>query len=172
MTATEGAVFHLHLLRHANAAWPEPGRGDFDRVLDARGRLEARDVALKAREADIRPEWIVSSPASRCAETTAIFLDAATGLSATFDETLYSGGMEAYMEEIHLNRDRTSLMLVGHNPMIEGLATMLTEPGTVAQQLGWGYPTAGLLTLEFDRPLPLSLVHKGRAVQLITPDLT
>jgi phosphohistidine phosphatase SixA len=63
-------------------------------------------------------------------------------------------------------------MLVGHNPMIEGLAALLTATGLLSQQLGAGYPTAGLLSLEFDRPLPLSLFHQGRAVRLIAPGLT
>ena len=171
MTTTNGALFRLHLFRHAHAAWPDAGRSDFDRKLDMRGRFEAHYVAKKAKEAGIRPEWIVSSPASRCEETALVFRETAGGLPVSFDEGLYSG-LDAYLEQIDRNRERESLMLVGHNPMIEGLATMLTAPGGFAHELDWGYPTAGLLTLEFDRPLPFDLQHKGRLAQLLVPDLT
>ena len=126
---------------------------------------------MQAKEAGIRPEWIVSSPASRCQETALVFVDTVGGLQVSFDQGLYSG-MDAYFEQIDRNRERESLMLVGHNPMIEGLATMLSAPGVIARELDWGYPTAGLLTLEFDRPLPRQLQHKGRLAQLLVPDLT
>ena len=172
MTTGDGEVFRLHLLRHAHAAWPAAGRRDFDRILDERGRAEALDVARQARLAEIKPEKIISSPALRCHETTAIFIQTAGVAAANYDERLYAEGMEAYLELIRQNRDIRSLMLVGHNPMIEGLAGMLTSAGPIAEQLAGGYPTAGLLTLEFDRPLPLALFHKGRAVHLVTPDLT
>jgi phosphohistidine phosphatase len=172
MTTGNGEVFRLHLLRHAHAAWPAAGRRDYDRILDERGRAEAFDIARQARLADIQPEKIISSPALRCHETTAIFLQTAGVAAANYDEQLYSEGMEHYLQQIDQNRDAGSLMLVGHNPMIEGLATMLTSAGAIAERLASGYPTAGLLTLEFDRPLPPALFHKGRAVHLIVPDLT
>jgi phosphohistidine phosphatase len=172
METGNGEVFRLHLLRHAHAGWPEAGQKDFERTLDAQGRAEALDIAQKAANAGIRPRVIISSPALRCYETTDIVLRNAGGLAASYDEALYSGGMEAYLDQISTNLNHESLMLVGHNPMIEGLAALLTVTGLLSQQLGAGYPTAGLLSLEFDRPLPLSLFHQGRAVGLIAPDLT
>jgi phosphohistidine phosphatase len=172
METGNGEVFRLHLLRHAHAGWPEAGRKDFERTLDAQGQAEAHDIARKAANAGVRPHVIISSPALRCLETTEIVLRTAGGLSASYDEGLYSGGIEAYMDHIRANVNRESLMLVGHNPMIEGLAALLTVTGLLSRQLGEGYPTAGLLSLEFDRPLPLSLFHQGRAVRLIAPDLT
>lgn len=171
MATGKGEVFQLYLLRHAHAAWPAAGRRDFDRVLDEKGRAEAEDVARQAGLAGLRPEMIISSPAARCLETSAIFAETTDSPQITYDETLYTDGMEAYVEKIRLNQERESLMLVGHNPMIEGLAAMLGASGQIAEQLAHGYPTAGLLSLEFDRPLPSSLLHKARTLHLLTPDI-
>ena len=38
--------------------------------------------------------------------------------------------------------------------------------------LALGYPTAGLLAIDFACPLPEHLAHRGQAVALITPSLT
>jgi len=172
MATGNGDVFRLHLLRHAHAAWPEAGRKDFDRRLDDHGRIEARDIAVQAQMRGLLPDIIVCSPAIRCHETSTIFMETTGSPDIVYEETLYSEGLEAYMAQIRLFQDQRSLMLIGHNPMIEGLASMLAATGPISEQLALGYPTAGLLSLEFDRPLGLSLFHKGRAVDLITPDFT
>ena len=169
MTTGHGEIYLLHLLRHAHAAWPAAGRGDFDRTLDERGRKEAADVARQAQARKMRPERIVCSPAARCQETSQIFTAALQGIEVTFDEALYCEGVDAYLKQITQHAGCRSLMLIGHNPMIEAVATMFIPAGPVADQLAPGYPTAGLLTLEFDQPLSADLDQRGRVLHLITP---
>lgn len=166
-----GAVksFRLYLLRHAHAAWPSPGKRDFDRPLDERGRREARDVALQAFAAGIRPDRILSSPATRCAETTEIFLDVFGDLSADYDGRLYAEGVDAYLDVITAHEGPASLMIVGHNPMIEELASMLITEGPQPDELAYGYPTAGLLALDFDAADGSGVA--GRVAGLIVPAL-
>lgn len=172
MVSERKDVFRLYLLRHAHAAWASPGSRDFDRALDRTGLAEARSVALQAFTAGLVPDVIISSPARRCAETTEALLDRFGHLEARFDERLYSEGMDAYLDHILAHRDASSLMLVGHNPMIEGLSSMLSRPGDIGGALAYGYPTAGLLALDFPRPLAGDLSHRGEPVLMLTPALT
>ena len=172
MVSEQSDVFRLYLLRHARAAWAVPGVSDFDRALDATGRAEARSTALQAFTAGLLPEKIISSPARRCAETTAAFLEIFGNLDASYDERLYSGGLDAYLERIQDHRDAQSLMLVGHNPMIETLSTFLSCESEIGAALAYGYPTAGLLALDLRRPVTGSLMHRGEPAVLLTPALT
>lgn len=167
MATDNGDVFRLHLMRHAHAAWPAAGTRDFDRPLDERGREEALDVARQAHGIGLRPQIVISSPAQRCLETASIFTEATGGPTPRFDGALYSEGMDAYLTQIHQNLYAGSLLLIGHNPMIEALAGILAASGPMETALAYGYPTAGLLTLEFAAPLPGDLMHKGKPIGLL-----
>jgi len=171
MVSQQENVLRLYLVRHAHAGWAPPGSRDFDRPLDALGLAEARSVALQAYTAGLVPGRIVSSPARRCAETTAAFLEIFGDLPASFDDRFYSDGMDAYLDSIRSHADARSLMLVGHNPMIETLSSVLAEQNEVSAALGFGYPTAGLLALDIARPLDANLMRRGAAVLVLTPAL-
>jgi phosphohistidine phosphatase len=172
MVSEQSDVFRLYLLRHAHAGWASPGGRDFDRALDGTGIAEARSVARQALAADLVPEAIVSSPARRCVETTAAFLEIFGNLEAGYDERLYSEGLDAYLDRIRDNDASRSLMLIGHNPMIEALAALLSRQGESHAAFMHGYPTAGLLALDFQRPLTGSLLHRGQPALMLTPALT
>jgi phosphohistidine phosphatase len=172
MTSEQRDVFRLYLLRHARAAWASPGERDFDRALDAAGLTEADSIALQAHAAGLTPERIISSPARRCAETAAAFAKTLGNPVVSYDERLYSGGPDAYIENIRRCEAARSLMLVGHNPMIESLSVLLARQGDVAAALPYGFPTAGLLALDFHQPVTGPLKHRGEFAALITPALT
>jgi len=168
-----GDVFRLYLVRHAHAAWAIPGGSDFDRPLDAAGLAEARSVALQAYTAGFTPARIVSSPARRCAETTAAFLDVFGSLWAGYDQQLYSEGMEAYLEKIETFMDGESLMIVGHNPTIETLSKSLAAESEIGAGLAYGFPTAGFFALDFPRQATGRLtMHSGVPAALLMPALT
>ncbi len=122
---SSGQFFRLFLLRHANAAWPEPGGRDFDRALDRKGQIDIRDVAVRAYAAGYQPERIVASPARRCKETAQAVIDVFGSSTAEYDESLYDEGPDAYIRAIERRAEANSLMIVGHNPMIESLAAQL-----------------------------------------------
>jgi phosphohistidine phosphatase len=172
MPASSAATFRLYLVRHAHAGWGAPGVSDFDRPLDETGRFEARDVAEQAALAGLVPEILVSSPALRCRQTTGALLDVFRSVTPTEDMGLYSGGPDAYFEQIREHASSRSLMIVGHNPMIEACAHHLARESEIMSPLALGYPTAGLLAIDFVHPLPEHLSHRGLPVALITPSLT
>ena len=172
MPAASAETFRLYLVRHAHAAWGSPGVSDFDRPLDESGRFEARDVAEQAALAGLVPEILVFSPALRCRQTTTALLDVFRSVKPTEDMGLYSGGPDAYFDQIRRHGSNRSLMIVGHNPMIEACAHHLSRESDVMTPLALGYPTAGLLAIDFVRPLAARLTHCGQPVALITPSLT
>jgi phosphohistidine phosphatase len=171
MVSQADNVLRLYLVRHAHASWAPPGSRDFDRPLDAKGLAEARNVALQAYTAGLVPGRIVSSPARRCAETTAAFLEIFGDLPASFDDRFYSDGLDAYLDSIRTHTDARSLMLVGHNPMIETLSEFLSGQSDVSAALNFGFPTAGLLTLDLARPLMDNMMHQGTPVLVLSPAL-
>jgi phosphohistidine phosphatase len=166
MTPPQSQFFRLFLLRHANAAWPEPGGRDFDRALDRKGQADIRDVAIRAYAAGYQPERIVASPARRCKETAQAILDVFGPMAAEFDDTLYDQGPEAYCRLIDRHSAGSNVLIVGHNPMIEALAAQFVaeQPG----ELAFGYPTAGLLIVDFQRPVRLER-GAATAVDMIAP---
>lgn len=166
MTSPECEIFRLFLLRHANAAWPEPGGRDFDRGLDRKGQADIRDVAIRAYAAGYLPEKIIASPARRCRETAQAVIDVFGPMAIVFDDALYDQGPDAYFRAIEGASQGANLMVVGHNPMIEALAAQLLaeQPG----ELAFGYPTAGMLVLDFHRPLRLDAAS-AMAVDMIAP---
>ena len=166
MTSAQGQFFRLFLLRHANAAWPEPGGRDFDRALDRKGQIDIRDVAVRAYAAGYQPERIVASPARRCKETVQAVIDVFGSSTAEYDESLYDEGPDAYIRAIERRAEANSLMIVGHNPMIESLAAQLTTEQP--SELAFGYPTAGLLVLDVQRPLRLKQ-GTAEVVDMIAP---
>jgi phosphohistidine phosphatase len=164
--------YRLYVVRHARAAWGTPGINDFDRPLDEIGRAEARDVAEQAALADLVPQVLISSPALRCRQTTSVLLSVFRAIQPVEDIALYSGNLDAYLAHVRGNATGGSLMIVGHNPMIETLAHELCRESDVLAPLATGYPTAGLLAIDLPRTLPQNLSQIGEAVTLLTPALT
>jgi phosphohistidine phosphatase len=172
MPNTGAGTFRLYLVRHAHAAWGSPGVTDFDRPLDEAGRLEARDIAEQAMLAGLVPDLLVSSPALRCRQTALVLLNVFRSVDPTEDISLYSGGPDAYFAQIRRHAGHGSLMIVGHNPMIEAVAHHIARASDVMSPLAAGFPTAGLLALDIERPLPDGLAQVGEPFALVTPSLT
>jgi phosphohistidine phosphatase len=143
----------LFLLRHARAAWADPGSRDFDRPLTDVGRRESLAVGATMLANGYRPDRIVCSPARRALET---WYGVAKVLGmkpseALISETLYSADAGAYLTIVRDNGANGSLLIVGHNPTMEDLAIGLSFPGAgpARADLEKGFPTAGLAVLSF-----------------------
>lgn len=174
MSETGTAPFTIFLVRHANAAWPQPGMRDFDRKLDERGRAEAHTVADRMAARSFQPDHVICSPAARCVETLDILkdrFDRDPGIR--FEERLYTDGSDTYLELIaaHAANAPASVMIIGHNPMMEETShALLANTGESLETiLGYDFPTAGLLALESlseDRP---AIAGHGRFIELLSP---
>lgn len=158
MATLDIPAFRLFLLRHARAAWAQPGQTDFDRALDDEGFAEAEVIAEEAADQGYRPDLIISSTAVRCRQTAEPFhRTISEELTIDYVDSLYAGSIENYAELAFSVRPVRSVMLVGHNPMIEEFFHRLVGTAIAETAAPFGYPTAGLAILDFDtRPTGLS----------------
>ncbi len=88
-------------------------------------------VGETIRKRKLRPELVLSSPAERAKETTRLVCDAA-GLIvvARYEDGIYEASARRLLEIVSQIEDAVNTaMLVGHNPGLEELLTILTgEP--------------------------------------------
>jgi phosphohistidine phosphatase len=167
----------LLLLRHSKAEKIRPGERDFDRPLADRGREHAPQVGIylaKHAVLDSGTDLALVSPAARTRETwELVAAELADGPKATFEPRIYEAESETLLAIVKdTKRSVRNLVMVGHNPGMHDLATMLTATGDIEarQQLNEGLPTSGLVIIEFafDRWDHLH-EQSGRLEHFITP---
>jgi len=118
----------LLLLRHAKSSWGDSSLADFDRPLNERGLRAAPLVGRFMRRRKLDPDLVISSPAERARQTTALVAESAK-LSAPlrFDERVYEATPARLVEVVsQVEESAGEVLLVGHNPGLEGLLELLT----------------------------------------------
>ncbi|MCY7344790.1 MAG: histidine phosphatase family protein [Pyrinomonadaceae bacterium] len=118
----------LYLLRHAKSGWDNADLSDYERPLNKRGREAAPLVGGVMREKGFIPELILSSPAERAIQT-AILIKQTARLDGKikFNDGIYEASPARLLEIIGaLDEKIASVLLVGHNPGLEGLIRALT----------------------------------------------
>ena len=118
----------LLILRHAKSSWKFENLPDHERPLNRRGQADAPRMGKLLRDEGLRPDHIVSSTAVR-AQTTARLAAEAAGYEGVvhLDESIYLSGAEAYLAALRpLPAAVERAMIVGHNPDVEELVTLLT----------------------------------------------
>lgn len=141
----------LFLLRHAHSSWALPGQRDHERGLDSRGDHEARRLAGFIASQDLHFDRIVCSTAKRASATLDIVWgNRPGGDTIESSDDLYALETDAYYEV--LAQGGESILMVGHNPMIETFALSLAGSAEelAMAALRAGFPTCGLAILDFD----------------------
>lgn len=162
----------VYLLRHAKAKWASPGMSDIDRPLDPEGETAARTMGETMAEKGLAPDIIVISPATRTRETLRNLTRAHFApFRIVEEEALFSGGADAYLDAIRSADDAASVMLVGHNPMIEEVAIALVAQGEPAlvRRLHDGFPAGGLAVIDFTDSLADVKPASGNLVAFLRP---
>jgi phosphohistidine phosphatase len=162
----------LYLLRHAHSSWAQPGQRDHQRPLDERGRDDALALGPEIIRAGYVIDTVVCSTAARAQETfAAVRPHLAADVRVESSDDLYALGIEAYLAAAHAHGESRGLMLVGHNPMIEGFALQLagSSDRPARQTLAAGFPTAGLAVLEFATGLAEIAAGTGHLTRLLHP---
>ncbi len=131
----------LLLLRHAKSSWDQPELSDIERPLNKRGEREAPLIGTLLRRQKIVPDQIICSPARR-ARQTADYVIQSCGYTGRLvvDERLYSTPAQDFAQVLRELPNRVSIvLLVGHNPDMEELASALSgEAVTLATAaLAW-----------------------------------
>jgi phosphohistidine phosphatase len=167
MSDDKAKPFRLFLLRHAHAAWAQPGERDFDRNLDEAGRREAERVRQFAGTRFAIPSHILCSPANRCRQTLqALLPDHSTKTEPHYAPILFSGQIDDYLSEMKRFSDGPDLLLIGHNPVMEHLLIRLVGENSAKKVIPDGYPTAGLAVIDVQLGF---IAASGSLVEMIRP---
>lgn len=140
----------LLLLRHAKSDW-EGDLPDHDRPLGKRGVRAATAIAEHMRESKLAPQLVLCSSSRRTVQTLELLEPALPKDSRRLVErNLYLAGGEALLLRIAaIPQSVTSLLVIGHNPGIHDLATLLAgRPAKMVARLQEGFPTAALVVLD------------------------
>ncbi|MFP3990382.1 histidine phosphatase family protein [Streptomyces sp. E11-3] len=140
------------LLRHAKADWPEVP--DHERPLAERGRKDAPAVGRRLAETGIDFDLTLCSTAARTRETWKLAVQELPHRPKTvYEERLYNaspGELIAVLNE--LPEDTEDILVIGHNPGMQGLAEVLvgdSEGDALARMNRRGFPTSALAMLSF-----------------------
>jgi phosphohistidine phosphatase len=148
-----GASRVLVVMRHAKA---EPyADDDRDRRLTARGRTDASAAGRQLAAWGVTPDHVLVSAAERTVETWSLVKDE-LGASPVeeFTDELYAASAETALEALQLVPDQhRTVLLVGHNPCVAYLATVLHDgnghPEALRRMLA-GFPPAAAAVLELE----------------------
>jgi phosphohistidine phosphatase len=145
----------LILIRHATAE--AHGADDAQRRLAPRGERDARAVGRWLRAAGVTTGVALVSPATRAAQTWALALEELGGGPSTVtEERIYDNTVDDLLEVIRSAPAQTgTLILVGHNPAIAELATVLHDGAgdpSAAREVASSFPTSGIAVLSVRGP--------------------
>lgn len=118
----------LLIMRHAKSDWHDSQLSDHERPLNGRGLTDAPHMGQWLQQNGITPDLIVSSTANR-AQTTAKLLIEAAGFNSPLitHNSFYLAPPSAYIHYLQqLENQFQRVMVVGHNPGLEELVTVLT----------------------------------------------
>jgi phosphohistidine phosphatase len=147
---------------------------DFDRPLDATGKADAEAMGAAMRACGYAPDLVLCSSAKRARET----LDGLLRHSAidhrrvSHLDALYTEDAQGYLTIIHEYGQKTaSMMIIGHNPMMEDLAMAISGDGedqARGAMIG-GFPTSGLAVIRFNDGIAEAAPGKGYLEAFFTP---
>ena len=144
----------LILMRHAKSAWDDPQQKDIDRPLSARGRKAAPRMGAWLEAEKYRPDVVLCSTARRAHDTLDL-VKPHLPKTATIHHLrgLYMASPREMLSEVSkMPASAHIAILVGHNPGMESLASMLTGSGNAKAiaSLHSKFPTASIAVLRFD----------------------
>lgn len=147
-------MLNLMLLRHAKSDWSEAGKADIDRVLNERGERAAKLMGRYMADSGLLPDLVLCSPATRARQTGELVVkDLAAVPPIRIEPDVYSFSDGAVLLNCLRRKGGSaqSVLLVGHNPSIEGLAQKLVGmgDGKLRARIIEKYPTAALAVMTF-----------------------
>ena len=147
---------------------------DHDRPLNRRGQEAAPKIGAYMARHGLLPDLVLCSTALRARET---WEELATEFTAhpltVYEERLYNARPERILELVRDTKDRVrSLLLVGHNPGLQELSSLLIASGDLEhrERLREKLPTAGLVVIDFavDEWTKVH-PHAGRLERFVAP---
>lgn len=143
----------LVLIRHAKAE--QSGPSDFERQLTDSGIADATEAGRWLAQRGIEPDEALVSAAVRASQTwEAVNEGAGWDLEPRLEETLYEVGPASALDLIRETPESVAgLIVVGHNPTMGSLATLLDDgegDDEAGNAVASGFPTAAVAVLSYD----------------------
>ncbi|MEP0828383.1 MAG: histidine phosphatase family protein [bacterium] len=130
----------IYIARHASAAAASAAVSDFDRPLLPRGQQEAGQIGARLAQNGSFIDYIICSPALRARETAEILARnfAFPKEKIVFEKTLFdSPAVEPVLQLLKgLDDDFRSVLVCGHNPVLQQLAATLSGDFKVSMPAG------------------------------------
>jgi phosphohistidine phosphatase len=144
----------LLLVRHAKSAWGDPSLTDHDRPLAPRGEKAVRRLRQCLARSEYRPDVVLCSSSRRTVDTLE-GIRAALPKRARIDvvDELYLADADTLVTLLRaFDAQVGCAMLIGHNPGLEDLASLLAGSGDAGlrTQLAAKFPAGALVALSFD----------------------
>ncbi|MFL9823508.1 SixA phosphatase family protein [Rhodoplanes sp. SY1] len=143
----------LILLRHTKADPAAAGISDHARPLNARGLAAADLIGAYMARHHLVPDAVVCSTAQRTRDTWArVAQQLGDPPAATFERRVYEAPAQRLLATVRAVPDEAhAVLMVGHNPGLQELATTLIATGDVEERerLREKLPTGGLIVIDF-----------------------
>ncbi len=122
----------LYIVRHGIAVEPGmPGMTDDERPLTPKGEKRMRQIARGLRLLDLKLDKIITSPLPRARSTAEIIADALDAREIVeTSNVLQTGSSAATVQRFLRERTEDRLMIVGHNPTLSDLVSLLVLGST------------------------------------------
>ena len=155
---------NLYLIRHAIAEEESPSGEDSQRELTDKGAKKMRLIAKGLRTLGVDFDLIVSSPYTRAVQTAEILSEVFKKKRFVLsDHLMPTGDMNLLIAEINEKYSVNSLAIVGHEPYLSGLVSLLTAGGAPVEMT---FKKGGVCNLSTD---DLHHTHKATLEWLLTP---
>lgn len=138
------ATEELILVRHAHAERDAASSRDVDRPLSTLGFAQAEAAAAWLMERQVRPATVLCSPALRARQTLSALRTRMSDLAIVEEPGIYEATPGELIALIDKHRPASPLVVVGHNPGLETLMTLLADGRSTD---GRGMPTASIVRL-------------------------
>lgn len=141
------ATEELILVRHAHAERDAASNRDIDRPLSTLGFKQAEAAAAWLVERQIRPTKVLCSPAMRAQQTLAAWRSRVPDMAIVDAPGIYEATPGELIALIDGHRPASPLVVVGHNPGLETLMTLLADGRSTD---GRGMPTGSIARLRLN----------------------
>ena len=125
-------MLELLLMRHAKSSWKTDAPSDHDRPLSRRGQRAVEPVARALAERALVPQLVICSDARRARQTMLLALQTWETSQASLPDIWMRAALYATTPALMLDALASApqgvgrVMLIGHNPELEALLTLLT----------------------------------------------
>ena len=155
---------NLYLIRHAIAEEESPSGEDSQRGLTDKGAKKMRLIAKGLRTLGVEFDLILSSPYLRAMQTAEILSEVFKKKKFVLsDHLMPAGDPNLLIAEINEKHTVDSLAIVGHEPYLSTLVSLLTADGAPVEMT---FKKGGVCYLSTD---DLHHTHKATLEWLLTP---